>query len=124
MAFFRCSSGGGSGGDNYVFSKTEKITFSSKAGTLSGLTSGKSYMLIIDFGWSNANYSAELASATNTSGLTKVNSGVDVVTTQTNYANTNWSIYTFTATSTSSKLTLSSMSSASCGIRVFLFEKV
>ena len=122
MAYFRCGSGGSSGGDSYTLSTTKTVRFTSKAGSLTDLTSGKSYMLIIAFGWSNTNYKAELASATNTTGLTKVNSGVDVVG-QTS-CNTNWSIYTFTATSTSSTLTFSSMGSVTSDVRIFLFEKV
>lgn len=123
MAFFRCSSGSGSsGGDNYTLSTTKTVRFTNRVGSLTGLTNGKPYMLIIAFGWSNANFKAELSSATNTTGLTKVYSGVDVV--GTTYCNTNWSIYTFTATSTSSTLTLSSMGTSASDIRIFLFEKV
>lgn len=121
MALFRCSSGGGGGGDNYTFSTTKAVSFNNKAGTLTGLTNGKSYMLIIAFGWSNTSYKAELSSATNTTDLTKVNSGVEAV--GQTYCNTNWAIYTFTATSTSSTLTFSSMTSSASTIRVFLFEK-
>ena len=105
----------------YDYKTTKTVSFSSKTGTLTGLTSGKKYYLIISFGWSNGNYKAELASATNTSGLTKVASGVDAV--GTTYCNTNWSVYTFTATGTSSTLTFSSMSNSTSAVRVFLFEK-
>lgn len=121
MAWIRGSSGGVLP-CGYQLLKTEKLTFSSKTATLTDLTVGKEYMLIIAFGWSNTNYKAELASATNTTGLTKVNSGVDAV--GPTYCNTNWSIYTFTATSTSSTLTFSSMASTASNVRIFLFEKV
>lgn len=121
MALFRCGSGGSSGGDSYTFSTTKAVRFTNRAGSLTGLTSGKSYMLIIAFGWSNTGYKAELSSATNTTGLTKVDSGVEAV--GQTYCNTNWSIYTFTATSTSSTLTLSSMSTNASDVRIFLFEK-
>lgn len=120
MAFIRAGSGGSSG-DSYKLSSTKTIRFSSKVGSLTGLTSGKSYMLIIAFGWSNTNFNAELASATNTSNLVKVNSGTEAV--GPSYCNTYWSIYTFTATSTSSTLTFSSMSSSNSDVRIFLFEK-
>ena len=123
MAWIRASAGGGGGGggDSYVFSSTQKIRFSSRVGLLTDLTPGKSYMLIIAFGWSNSNYSAKLASASNTTNLAEVNSGTDAV--GTTYCNTDWSIYTFTATGTSSTLTFSSMSSADSDVRIFLFEK-
>lgn len=121
MAYFRCSSGsGGSGG--YSLLKTEQMQFTNKVGSLSGLTSGKEYMIIFSWGWSNTNEGADtkISTMTNTTNLTRVDSGQEG--NGTVYCNTYWSIYTFKATGTTSTVTKTNQPNSVKG-RYFLFEK-
>ena len=112
---------GGSGG--YQLLKTEQLTFSEKIATLTGLTPGKGYMLILSFGWSNANTgtNCRLTSITNTTDLTDVETGTEYNGTQ--YCYTHWCIYTFKATGSSGTITKETAPS-NPKARCFLFEKV
>lgn len=121
MALFRCGSGGSSGG-GYNYLKTENLSVSSKNANITGLTPGKSYIIILAFSWSNTNYSAELASAGGTSNLTKIESGQEKVSSSV-AAYLNHSAYSFTATSSLASLQFSS-SSNSFNCRVYVFESV
>lgn len=107
----------------YTLLKTEQLTFSSKTATLTGLTVGKEYMLIISFGWSNNNTgtNCQISSITNTSDLTLVDGGI-VEYNGTQYCYTAWCIYTFTATGTSGVITKATNPS-NPKARCFLFEK-
>ena len=121
MAFFQFSSGGTSAG--YQLLKTEQLTFSNKVATLTGMTPGKEYMLILSFGWSNINTgtNCRISSITNTTDLTDVDTGMEYNGTQ--YCYTHWCIYTFKATGSSGDITKETAPSAPKA-RCYLFEKV
>ncbi len=119
MALFRCGSGSSGSGYNYL--STTSITVTSRSGVISGLTSGKSYYMIVDYAWSNNNFNAEISAASNTTGLTKIASNQEKVSSSV-AAYLNSSVYTFTATSTSSGLTFSSFGTSAANVRITLFE--
>ena len=122
MALFRCGSGSAGAGYNYL--KTASLTVSSKKATITGLTAGKEYYLILAYGWTNTNFSAELSSISGGSNLTKIESATEK-TAQSLTAAIVQSVYTFTATGTSAEMTFSSVSTSySFVCRAFLFESV
>ena len=106
----------------YDYKTTKTISVSSKSASLTGLTSGKEYYMFVSYAWTNTNYNAEISSMTNTTNLTKVDSGRDRPTSSL-AAYENWSLYTFKATSTSSTITFSTTATSAFTARVLLFEK-
>lgn len=108
--------------EGYAYLTTKTISVSNKVGSLTGLTAGKEYYMIVDYAWSNANYNADITSMTNTSDLAEVSSTQERVTGNV-AAYLNQSIHTFKATSTSSNITFTTMSTSGLTVRVTLFEK-
>ena len=106
----------------YDYKTTKTISVSSKSASLTGLTSGKEYYMFVSYAWTNTNYNAEISSMTNTTNLTKVDSGRDRPTSSL-AAYENWSLYTFKASSTSSTITFSTTATSAFTARVLLFEK-
>ena len=109
MAYFRC--GGGSGGGGYTYLKTEALAVSSKNVNITGLTSGKTYYIVISYAWTNTNYSAELTTIGGASNVTKVTSGSQKASSSVT-AYDNYSVYTFKATSGTASVQFSSASSS------------
>ena len=107
-------------GFDYLTTKT--ISVSSKTASLTGLTSGKEYYMMVDYAWTNTGYNADITSMTNTTNLTKISSTTDR-TYSGAAAYTNHSIYSFKATGTSSTITFTTTSANSQTFRVTLFEK-
>ncbi len=122
MALFRCGSGGSSGGGGYEYLKTENLAVSSKNANISGLTIGKSYILILAYAWTNTNYTAELYGMSGGSNLTEIEHGTERVSSSVG-AYINHSVHTFKATSTTASIQFATASN-SFNCRAFLFESV
>lgn len=122
MALFRCG-GGGSAGGGYQYLTTKTITVTNKSGTLSGLTSGKSYYMMVDYPWTNTNFDAIIVGGSSVSSFTKVTNNQDKVN-STTAAYLNSGVYTFTATSSSTGLTFSNITNTASTVRVTLFESL
>ena len=103
---------------------TEQSVGANKQTTLSGLTSGKKYILVACFAAGNEIFDANISTMTNTTGLTKLAGGRDK-TFAVSSVYCNWSVYKFTAASTSSLVTMANTStSAVTKVRFILFESV
>ena len=126
MAYFRCGSDSGGGGSTgYDWDTYTTVAMnSSRKGTLNGLVSGKSYIMVFMFTTGSTSVNAIISSMSNTIGLTKLASGRDQP-----YSSVStllcWSVYRFTANSTSSTITASATpTSTTPTCTVLLYKEV